>query len=994
MPGGVHLGKIGSVSSNTELDAMATNATLESDLYFIRSLNALRKRARSMREEGLKGLLAAEYKTKEDPEKDRPDWSNPADYVERAILIDTLGESAASKPGWEEIVKDNLNRITRIPLQAFFLDVALPPQQDNKQPRQMTTTWTSKHPAASSADAVQTADQDTTIHEPDLNDHVPVLRAANVLHTLATKPQALFTEGGFSSFFRIVYELNSASAPEELVGGAGAGHRGVPQTAFITWWCVRAMRSFAETLSTIGEMTGILKDLSQPRPEGIPGTWWENHIVTRRAVASVTLAKHQSRMPIDIKELLEALQPNDEMRTRELNPDVKDAIDSIRTAFKVQMGKAREHLAKLCQPQDHSSPFAHARQVVSDLKHEFTVLETSYEREVPLVWEEIAKYWDVIDASWKKMYVRVLGVLSPVKKYFRHVLDHELAAGTVHPQQIPDAAELLFAADGLAQLGGDNQSLTAALYRVLFLLSPDGRVPSHKPFDVKGKGYVLHVAGAEVIRCLADLARRLKVTVEPENVEKLLRHFDETWQEKLKGWRHERDDSQGDCQWWLSGLCVQALGALVRMLDVEINQAVLKHFSSRQPDDVKLTLDKLFYPDYGLTAAGLRKLSISVELQRMRAHVLGVKLKGKVWEERLHTAILFGPPGTGKTTLVEALANTASVPLVEVTPSDIVLAGTEKMEARARAAFESLSMLTDVIILFDEFDSILWSRDARSHHEGLLKFLTPGMLPKLKNLNESAKDQRIAFILSTNYIGGLDDAAIREGRFNDKFGIYPPDALSRDGQLRSIIARQVEKTDLNDADREKKKKEIEEIIKENEELIKEVVNATAGGAMDRLGKPGWFTSSEKLKDGTPLSYVLKTKTGKEAKPDWGKPEAELPTDPSVLYKETLAGKLPNRFAFQEWKEWYFVKLMDGAYQKGVDLKVWVETALQNREALRELLRKAPDSTRGGEAVLAEKSAGLVSPPADMSATEAAVGMQIPREECKMWEKRLSEILPF
>src|SRR3569833_3220710 len=157
----------------------------------------------------------------------------------------------------------------------------------------------------------------------------------------------------------------------------------------------------------------------------------------------------------------------------------------------------------------------------------------------------------------------------------------------------------------------------------------------------------------------------------------------------------------------------------------------------------------------------------------MRSHVCGVDLKSG----GLHSAILHGPPGTGKTTLVEALAKSCSVPLVEITPSDIVLAGIEKIETRARLVFEGLSLLTDAVLLFAEFDSVLGQRDKSATPANIFQLLTPGMLPKLKNLNESAKRQRMAFVLSTNLIGALDKAAIREGRFDAKFGIYPPDVL-------------------------------------------------------------------------------------------------------------------------------------------------------------------------------------------------------------------------
>jgi SpoVK/Ycf46/Vps4 family AAA+-type ATPase len=104
--------------------------------------------------------------------------------------------------------------------------------------------------------------------------------------------------------------------------------------------------------------------------------------------------------------------------------------------------------------------------------------------------------------------------------------------------------------------------------------------------------------------------------------------------------------------------------------------------------------------------------------------------------------VLYGPPGAGKTTLVEAVAKSAGVPLVEITPSDILVGGEEAIERRTRHVFLALSMLTHVVILFDEFDPILQNRGKRKGDEpakSIFEFLTPGMLPKLKLLHDSAK---------------------------------------------------------------------------------------------------------------------------------------------------------------------------------------------------------------------------------------------------------------
>jgi ATPase family protein associated with various cellular activities (AAA) len=223
---------------------------------------------------------------------------------------------------------------------------------------------------------------------------------------------------------------------------------------------------------------------------------------------------------------------------------------------------------------------------------------------------------------------------------------------------------------------------------------------------------------------------------------------------------------------------LRSLEALAEALDSRINSLVLANLSVRRPGDLKLDLNDLFYPDYGLVISGARTDSLGCLLQELRAHVTGADS-----DRQITSLVLHGPPGTGKTTMAEAVAKASGVPLVEITPSDILLGGVEKIETRARMVFESLALLTNAVILFDEFDPILWSRDAPEKPEGTLRFLTPGMLPKLKRLYEKAEKQHVAFILSTNLIGGLDKAATREGRFDEKCPVFPPDPLARFGRL-------------------------------------------------------------------------------------------------------------------------------------------------------------------------------------------------------------------
>src|SRR5438067_795236 len=120
------------------------------------------------------------------------------------------------------------------------------------------------------------------------------------------------------------------------------------------------------------------------------------------------------------------------------------------------------------------------------------------------------------------------------------------------------------------------------------------------------------------------------------------------------------------------------------------------------------------------------------------------------------------------------------------------------------------------------------------------------MLPKLKALNDAAGKRRIAYVLTTNLIGDLDDAAIRDGRFDFKLGIYPPDVLSRAGRIVSEVIRF-----------SASRKRLDALKSASLDRIATVVGRTARGGMTQIGKPGWLTAPKKEGPGprTPFRFI-------------------------------------------------------------------------------------------------------------------------------------------
>ena len=134
------------------------------------------------------------------------------------------------------------------------------------------------------------------------------------------------------------------------------------------------------------------------------------------------------------------------------------------------------------------------------------------------------------------------------------------------------------------------------------------------------------------------------------------------------------------------------------------------------------------------------------------------------------SAVLFGPPGTGKTTLVEALAGALGWQFIEVLASDFLSAGIDAVPARADAIFDRLMQLDRCVILFDEIDELIRDRTAETS-DPFGRFLTTSMLPKIAKL---WKQRRLIFFVATNHVSKADPAITRSSRFDASIFVAPP----------------------------------------------------------------------------------------------------------------------------------------------------------------------------------------------------------------------------
>jgi transitional endoplasmic reticulum ATPase len=135
--------------------------------------------------------------------------------------------------------------------------------------------------------------------------------------------------------------------------------------------------------------------------------------------------------------------------------------------------------------------------------------------------------------------------------------------------------------------------------------------------------------------------------------------------------------------------------------------------------------------------------------------------------------VLFGPPGTGKTTFAQGIASRLGWPFVEIQPSELAGEGPEGQARLLAQSFERILELPAAVVFVDEVEDLA---SIRHEQRRVSPSVTNEFLRQIPRLREAPGR---LLVCATNWVRRLDHAFLRPGRFDYVLPVGPPDAEAR-----------------------------------------------------------------------------------------------------------------------------------------------------------------------------------------------------------------------
>lgn len=224
-----------------------------------------------------------------------------------------------------------------------------------------------------------------------------------------------------------------------------------------------------------------------------------------------------------------------------------------------------------------------------------------------------------------------------------------------------------------------------------------------------------------------------------------------------------------------------------RKADRNIESLLSKQISLKEK---YLCEPKLTFDDFG----GIER--VIDDIKRLMFHLRHPVLYTTIGVDPPRGFLLHGPPGVGKSAIVEAIAHDLSIPLLRCGATEIVAGISGESESKIRELFSLAKSMKPCILFIDEIDSITQKRENAAKE--MERRIVTQLLTSLDGLASSDSDG-VMVIGATNRPDSIDPALRRAGRFDREISLGMPDQRARNDILK-VLCKNVKLSDNFDFD--------------------------------------------------------------------------------------------------------------------------------------------------------------------------------------------------
>ncbi len=278
--------------------------------------------------------------------------------------------------------------------------------------------------------------------------------------------------------------------------------------------------------------------------------------------------------------------------------------------------------------------------------------------------------------------------------------------------------------------------------------------------------------------------------------------------------------------------------------------------------------------------------------------------------------LLFGPPGTGKTMLMRALAKELGYNFVEVRCSQILSQWYGESEKNVKEVFDNARKNAPTVLFFDEIDSVAKKRTTMG--EGLDSVGPRVLTTMLQEMDGGAKsDKPVIVIGATNLPNELDPAILRPGRLDKIIYMHLPDPEARRGIFKVAMRKMQIAPDVN----------VDELVRKTDRfsgadiknIVEEAKNMTAREAL----------AQNKIIP-TNMSHFMNVIAG--VKPSTGLAQMDMYEQFRMDFERRTGGKKPEedktREALTRWSDVVGMDLVKRSLLEAIELPLLHEAEMK------------------------------------------------------------------